>query len=217
MIKTGEQIAIWRKDRGLSQEELQSMCGWRDGNARISSYETGRSRPTIEELMKISTALHINLKSLMFELPEAFHRQKYTAHRVITRSADMLQVYVVSTLNGLDAKNFRDADAMDLQITPPDLADENHFWVEIDDDSLSPHYSKGSRLLIVPGRPNPGTLVLAALPDKTAGIRIYRRPTPDGYALDAVNQNYAGYTVEDADRKRIAGIVALVSSPPPVF
>lgn len=51
-------LSYYRNKAGLSQTALQKLCGWREGNARISSYETGRSEPPISALKKIAEVLN---------------------------------------------------------------------------------------------------------------------------------------------------------------
>ena len=74
---TGELIRKFRKERGLTQQQLGKLCGIADSNIR--KYENGGQRPKIETLRKIANALNIPVSELLeyeiFETGEEFDKR----------------------------------------------------------------------------------------------------------------------------------------------
>ena len=62
----GERIRFFRKERGLSQEELAYRAALH--NAYIGQVERGEKNATLETLFKVSTALEIPLSKLFEKL-----------------------------------------------------------------------------------------------------------------------------------------------------
>ena len=62
----GERIRFFRKERGLSQEELAYRAGLH--NTYIGQVERGEKNATIESLAKISTALGITVAELFHDM-----------------------------------------------------------------------------------------------------------------------------------------------------
>lgn len=61
--KLGKRIKTMREDKGISQQELASLCDFEKSN--MSRIEAGRTNPTIGTLLKISNALNINVTILV--------------------------------------------------------------------------------------------------------------------------------------------------------
>lgn len=61
--KLGNRIKAMRENKGISQQELASMCDFEKSN--MSRIEAGRTNPTIGTLLKISYALNINITVLV--------------------------------------------------------------------------------------------------------------------------------------------------------
>jgi transcriptional regulator with XRE-family HTH domain len=70
-LKTGEArelqglglyLASARLERGLSQLELAHRC--RLAQAQISYFESGRRRPTLDQLLRIARALDVSLQNM---------------------------------------------------------------------------------------------------------------------------------------------------------
>jgi transcriptional regulator with XRE-family HTH domain len=61
--KLGERIKALREKKGISQQELASLCDFEKSN--MSRIEAGRTNPTIGTLLKISYALNINVTVLV--------------------------------------------------------------------------------------------------------------------------------------------------------
>lgn len=60
-----ERIVYYRKLAGLSQKDLTSLCGW-DVPMRLSNYEKGRRRVSVEDLATIANALGLDPKILAY-------------------------------------------------------------------------------------------------------------------------------------------------------
>jgi transcriptional regulator with XRE-family HTH domain len=61
--KLGRRIKTMREEKGVSQQELASLCDFEKSN--MSRIEAGRTNPTIGTLLKISYALNINVTVLV--------------------------------------------------------------------------------------------------------------------------------------------------------
>jgi transcriptional regulator with XRE-family HTH domain len=61
--KLGKRIKTMREEKGISQQELASLCDFEKSN--MSRIEAGRTNPTIGTLLKISYALNINVTVLV--------------------------------------------------------------------------------------------------------------------------------------------------------
>lgn len=62
-IRLGERVKQLREQKGLSQQELASMCDFEKSN--MSRLEAGNTNPTIFTLYKICKALDITLGELL--------------------------------------------------------------------------------------------------------------------------------------------------------
>jgi transcriptional regulator with XRE-family HTH domain len=60
-----ERIVYYRKLAGLSQKDLALLCGW-DVPMRLSNYEKGRRRVSVEDLATIANALGLDPKVLAY-------------------------------------------------------------------------------------------------------------------------------------------------------
>lgn len=61
--KLGKRIKALREMKGISQQELASICDFEKSN--MSRLEAGRTNPTVVTLLKISEALSIDLPHLV--------------------------------------------------------------------------------------------------------------------------------------------------------
>jgi len=59
----GKRIRKFRKDRGLTQEELANLIGI--GKGRVSNWEQGTNRPDADILAKICVALNVSPSELL--------------------------------------------------------------------------------------------------------------------------------------------------------
>lgn len=50
----GKRIKIARKASGLTQAALAKLCGWADGQTRVSNYENDFREPAFDDLKKIA-------------------------------------------------------------------------------------------------------------------------------------------------------------------
>lgn len=53
----GDFVHHWRRERGLQQNELAALCGWKD--TRISDFENGKSVPQLPSLVILASALGV--------------------------------------------------------------------------------------------------------------------------------------------------------------
>lgn len=63
LIELGTRIKIFRKELGLSQEELAFRCGF--DRTYISMLERGKRNPSYLNILKLSKGLNIKLSNLV--------------------------------------------------------------------------------------------------------------------------------------------------------
>lgn len=61
--RIGDMIRKYRKEKGLTQQQLGDLCGIADSNIR--KYESGKQNPRIETLQRIANALGVDIYDLM--------------------------------------------------------------------------------------------------------------------------------------------------------
>ena len=59
----GDRIKAARKDKGLTQKQLEELCGINAANIR--KYESGRQNPKIETIKRIANALGVDVYELL--------------------------------------------------------------------------------------------------------------------------------------------------------
>lgn len=79
----GERIRNFRKERGLSQEELAEIANLH--TTYIGQLERGEKNATLESIAKVANALEISLEDLFRSIPPNSGAQQYTLPRIITR------------------------------------------------------------------------------------------------------------------------------------
>jgi|BioPla2DNA2_1021312.scaffolds.fasta_scaffold85393_2 transcriptional regulator with XRE-family HTH domain len=65
MIGFGKRLAAFRKEKGLSQQELADMM--ETSKTTVTNWETGRFKPTWDMLEKIASVLDVSLAMLVDE------------------------------------------------------------------------------------------------------------------------------------------------------
>ena len=216
----GKNIKLLRKHRKMTQNDLSEaislMLGQTVSQSAISFIEHRDSKSS-EYVPQIASALRVSA-DLLFDEKKArayIDGADEPENTLAARSAIFLPVFSIAPK---DWRELSMADSIDTQSTPEGIAQHSDFWVKIDDDSCLPHYPPETRFLIIQRDPRPGDMVFAWLPDESCGVRVFRRPTKDGYKLDAINaDNWADYEIEDSSRDQVIGVVALCNSPPIKF
>ncbi len=62
-MSIGENIRRLRKEKGWSQRKLSELSGV--SHTQIANYETNRTKPTLETIVKIANALDVNISELL--------------------------------------------------------------------------------------------------------------------------------------------------------
>lgn len=81
MRHIGNNIRIIRIHQGITQEELADRLYLT--RQAISSYETGRTRPDIDMLVKIADALHTNTDAILYGPPQTTERKRAKIELII--------------------------------------------------------------------------------------------------------------------------------------
>lgn len=79
----GERIRNFRKEKGLSQEELADIANLH--TTYIGQLERGEKNATLESIEKVANALEISLEDLFRSIRPNPDSQEYTLSQIITR------------------------------------------------------------------------------------------------------------------------------------
>ena len=79
----GERIRNFRKEKGLSQEELAHLSNLH--NTYIGQLERGEKNATLESIEKVANALDISLEDLFRSVHPRSNSQQFTISQIITR------------------------------------------------------------------------------------------------------------------------------------
>jgi transcriptional regulator with XRE-family HTH domain len=79
----GERIRTFRKEKGLSQEELAEIANLH--STYIGQLERGEKNATLESIEKVAKALEISLEDLFRSIHPDPNSQEYTLSKIITR------------------------------------------------------------------------------------------------------------------------------------
>jgi transcriptional regulator with XRE-family HTH domain len=79
----GERIRNFRKEKGLSQEELAHIANLH--TTYIGQLERGEKNATLESVEKVANALGISLENLFRSIRSSPDSQEYTLSQIITR------------------------------------------------------------------------------------------------------------------------------------
>jgi len=99
----GLKIKSARKQRGLSQEQLADLVGYKVGT--ISKYEQGYRIPGISTLRKISAALDCNLSELADASDEAVGKTTRYTEAVESYTNWLRDVHVLLTMSNYEDKD----------------------------------------------------------------------------------------------------------------
>jgi transcriptional regulator with XRE-family HTH domain len=79
----GERIRNFRKEKGLSQEELANMANLHA--TYIGQLERGEKNATLESIEKVTNALEVSLEDLFRSIRPKPNAQEYTLSQIVTR------------------------------------------------------------------------------------------------------------------------------------
>lgn len=80
--RVGERIRSYRKERGLSQEELAHLANLH--TTYIGQLERGEKNATLSSVEKVANALGISLENLFRSIHAAPDSQEYTLSQIVT-------------------------------------------------------------------------------------------------------------------------------------
>ena len=119
----GQKIKSIRKQRGLSQEQLADLVGYKVGT--ISKYEQGYRIPDIGMLRKIAAVLECNLSELAGTTDEVINETIRFEEAVESYIAWLRGVHVMLTAPNYEDKDGKEKAAIivDIDGVPLDIAD----------------------------------------------------------------------------------------------
>ena len=120
----GQKIKTARKQKGLSQEQLAELVGYKVGT--ISKYEQGYRIPDIGMLRKIAGALECNLAELAGTTVEVINEEIRFEEAVVSYIAWLRGVHIMLTTPNYedDDRKEKTAIIVDVDGVPLDIADK---------------------------------------------------------------------------------------------
>ena len=120
----GQKIKTARKQKGLSQEQLAELVGYKVGT--ISKYEQGYRIPDIGMLRKIADALECNLAELAGTTVEVTNEEIRFEEAVVSYIAWLRGVHIMLTTPNYedDDRKEKTAIIVDIDGVPLDIADK---------------------------------------------------------------------------------------------
>ena len=120
----GQKIKTARKQKGLSQEQLAELVGYKVGT--ISKYEQGYRIPDIGMLRKIAVALECNLAEIAGTTNEIIHEEIRHEEAVDSYIKWLRGVHIMLTTPNYedDDRTEKTAIIVDIDNVPLDIADK---------------------------------------------------------------------------------------------
>lgn len=90
----GERIRQFRKSKNMTQEQLAEKTGL--SHVQIGNIESARSRPSVESLANISSALEISTDQLLFGCVRFSEDQYYTEYSDIIKNCNDKEKHIIT-------------------------------------------------------------------------------------------------------------------------
>lgn len=155
MSSVGKRIKQARLDCGLSQLELANLCGWSDGQTRVSGYENDRREPGFHELQLIAGVLKCNPAWLAFGAEgERTGSNSNEQIEIASNYADSGTFGAPSTKSsripiGNIASQGREPFFVDADfLSQAGLKASGVVWDEVSDNSMDPVLPEGTKVIL---------------------------------------------------------------------
>ena len=179
-ITLGSRIRARRNAVGLTQEKLAIICGV--SRAAVAQWESGVTRPSLDNLVKAADALSVWLSWLttgdqsLPDTPNPF------ADPSVSRATNQLGIPVIDLARADQWDMLRATKPSDLErIAGAQDYSARAFALVIRDESMAPEFREGDRIIVDPEVPPlPGDFVIAKLErDGEATFKKFRERGAD--------------------------------------
>lgn len=176
----GSRIRARRDAVGLTQDKLAAQCGV--SRAAVAQWESGVTRPSLDNLIKVADALNVWLSWLTtgdHSLPDGPNPFADPAN---SRTANPPGFAVIDLARADQWDTLRATMPTDLERIAGDPAySARAFALVIRDESMAPEFREGDRIIIDPEvTPQPGDFVIAKLDrDEEATFKKFRERGAD--------------------------------------
>ena len=176
----GQRIRARRDAVGLTQEKLAAACGV--SRAAVAQWESGVTRPSLDNLVKAAAALSVWLSWLttgdqsLPDTPNPF------VDPSVSRAANQLGIPVIDLARADQWDALRATMPTDLErLTDDPGLSPRAFALVIRDESMAPEFREGDRIIVDPEvTPQPGDFVIAKLDrDGEATFKKFRERGAD--------------------------------------
>ena len=208
----GSRIRGRREALGLTQEKLAGLCGV--SRAAVAQWESGVTRPSLDNLVKSAEALGVWLSWLTAgdqSLPDGPNPFAQPARPRVLPVLVGRTAAVWPPMPDAPARGAANAgDEPDTIAADPALSSQA-FAFAIRDDSMAPEFRDGDRVILDPAvSPLPGDFVIAKLETESEAIfRKYRLRTVEAggthIELAALNQDWPVHVLTTENPGRIVG------------
>jgi SOS-response transcriptional repressor LexA len=177
----GQRIRARRDAVGLTQEKLAAKCGV--SRAAVAQWESGVTRPSLDNLVKAAEALSVWLSWLTVGDQSLPDTPNPFASSSVTPSGNRRGVPVIDLERASQWDTLQATLPADLEriAGDPDLS-PRAFALLIRDNSMAPDFSEGDKIILDPDvTPQPGDLVVAKLDSEAeATFKKFRPRGTDG-------------------------------------
>ena len=190
MADVGKMIALIRKDRGLSQQQLATRVGIT--KQAVSNYERGEREPDYVTLEAIADVLNVPMSVLITrERQEAALREIYATYK---HEDPPVTIPVLGTIPaGIPLEAVEDI--IDWEEIPSDWTrgGKEYFALQVRGNSMYPRYEEGDVIILRKQETCETGQDCAVMINGYDATFKRVKWTPDGMILQAINPDYDSY------------------------
>ncbi|HFI0463784.1 TPA: LexA family protein [Streptococcus suis] len=189
-----EKLKFLRKERGLTQKELGEKIGVKHNT--VSGYENGVNEPEQDILYKLATVLGVNINEFF---PSPTNLTPITSKTI--------QIPVLGSIACGEPILAEENIAEYREIFADNLPSGDLFFLQAKGDSMEPRIPDGSYVLIrqQPDVENGQIAAVLVNGDTEATLKRVRKLGDDSVLLEAINEEYAPYLINENNPAKIIG------------
>lgn len=188
-----EKLKFLRKERGLTQKELGEKIGVKHNT--VSGYENGVNEPEQDILYKLATVLGVNINEFF---PSPTNLTPITSNTI--------QIPVLGSIACGEPILAEENIAEYREVFADNLPSGELFFLQAKGDSMEPRIPDGSYVLIrqQPDVENGQIAAVLVNGDTEATLKRVRK-LGDNVLLEAINEDYAPYLINENNPAKIIG------------
>lgn len=205
--KVAKKIQLARKNLGMTQSELASLCGYSRG--RLSNWEGATRMPSAQEIHKIANALKVSPAWLFCVTDNVAEYETNTGQLLlvpILTLEDLLNINLIESIDEpkTQAELLKKFNTLGICINNETNYSKKTFGLKITDNSMSPEICEKDLIIIDPTiTPLPGKYVLASFERTRPMLRKYRKQNNESIELISINSDWPNQTYKTKDKKLV--------------